>query len=201
MAIRAVVFDIGGVLEHTPSTGWRDKWRDKLSGVGQELEARGLDSMLGTCTEKEWLAALQEISGLDDAQLDELMDDFWTEYLGTLNVELADFFAGLRPRYQTAMLSNSSLGSRAREQARYQFDQITDLIVYSHEVGMAKPDLRIYELTCQRLGVSPGEVIFLDDVEENVAAARDCGMHAVLFKDTQQAITEICALLGAPRAE
>ncbi len=73
------------------------------------------------------------------------------------------YFSSLRPRYQTALLSNSFVGARKREQEHYHFAEMTDLIIYSHEVGIAKPERRIFELTCERIGVQPEDVIFLDD--------------------------------------
>jgi putative hydrolase of the HAD superfamily len=77
---------------------------------------------------------------------------------------------------------------------------MTDLIVYSHEVGMSKPDRRIYELTCERLGVRPEEMIFLDDTEWAVDGARAIGIQAVLFEDNAQTIAEIKARLREPAA-
>jgi epoxide hydrolase-like predicted phosphatase len=70
-----------------------------------------------------------------------------------------------------------------------------NVLVYSYEVGVEKPDRRIYEITCQRLGVDPSEVVFLDDLEANVTAARQLGMRAVLFHNTTQAITDVDAFL------
>lgn len=61
-------------------------------------------------------------------------------------------------------MSNSFVEAREREQDAYGFEDLVDEIVYSHEVGMCKPDPRIYELTCMRLGVGPEEMVFLDDV-------------------------------------
>ncbi len=72
---------------------------------------------------------------------------------------------------------------------------MTDLIVYSHEAGMSKPDPRIYQLACDGLGVPAADMVFLDDLPENVVAARQAGLHAVLFQDTGQAIADIQALL------
>jgi HAD superfamily hydrolase (TIGR01509 family) len=69
------------------------------------------------------------------------------------------------------------------------------VIIYSHEVGMSKPDPRIYALASERLGVQPGEMVFLDDVPLMVDAARQAGLQAVLFTTTQQAIADIEALL------
>jgi epoxide hydrolase-like predicted phosphatase len=149
MQVRAVVFDIGGVLEDTPATG----------------------------TAGTWEARLRLRPG------------------GTLNTELAIYFGGLRPRYRTALLSNSFVGARQREQERYRFGDITDLIVYSHEVGMAKPDPRIYRLTCERLGVRPEHAVFLDDRAECVDGALQTGMRAILYEDNEQAIADLEAAL------
>ncbi len=67
---------------------------------------------------------------------------------------LAAYFASLRPRYQTAILSNSFAGARGKEQERYQFAEICDHLIYSHEEGMAKPERRIFELTCESMACS-----------------------------------------------
>ncbi|HEX6555816.1 MAG TPA: HAD family phosphatase [Ktedonobacteraceae bacterium] len=201
MAIRAVVFDIGGVLEITPDTGMTQKWEARLHLKPGELDTRMAsvwrDGSLGKCSEEHVQRGLREILGMDQGQVDAFWHDLWEEYLGTLNAPLAAYFSGLRPRYQTALLSNSFVGARSREQDRYHFAEMTDLIIYSHEVGIAKPERRIYELTCERLGVQPAEMIFLDDHERAVAAARECGIHAILFQETAQAIADIDACLQA----
>jgi epoxide hydrolase-like predicted phosphatase len=207
MTIRTIILDIGGVLEITPDpqmTALIDRWGKRLYLKPKELAERleSLDSAgtLGTCTEEEWLRRLRVTTGMDQAQCDEFMADFWGEYLGELNVELAEFIAMLRPHYTIALLSNSFLGAREREQDRYHFQDLTDLIIYSHEIGLAKPDQRIFQLTCERLGLPPHETIFLDDYEPNIIAARQLGMQAILFGDTRQAIAEIRALLQEPVA-
>ena len=201
MAIRAVAFDIGGVLEITPDTGMTEKWEQRLHLKPGELDQRMAsvwrDGSLGKCSEEHVQQSLKEIIGMDQAQVDAFMHDLWEEYLGTLNVEMAAYFSSLRPRYQTAILSNSFSGARSKEQERYHFDEICDLLIYSHEEGIAKPERRIFELTCERLGVQPAEIVFLDDVEPNVAAAREFGMQAILFRETTLAIADIQACLQA----
>jgi epoxide hydrolase-like predicted phosphatase len=195
MTIQAIVFDIGDVLEINTGTGWKAKWETSLSldftDIFKRMETSGLDGKLGTCSEAQWLEGLRQFSGMNQMQTDALMGDFWTWYVGQPNTELIDYFASLRSSYKTAILSNSFLGARAREQARYGFEDITDLIVYSHEVGLAKPDPQIYALTCERLGLQPAEIVFLDDLKPNIAAAKAFGMHAVPFQNNAQAIAEI----------
>lgn len=201
MAIRAIVFDIGGVLEITPETGWVEKWEANLYLEPGELNERLKDvwreGSLGKISEEEVEKRVGEIMGMDQAQVDAFMHDLWEEYMGKLNVELAAYFRSLRPRYQTAILSNSFAGARRREQERYQFAEMTDMLIYSHEEGIAKPEKRIFELTCERLGVQPAEMIFLDDVEHIVVAAREVGIHAIRFRETAQAIADIESCLRA----
>lgn len=132
---------------------------------------------------------------MQQEQIEEYMCEMWDWYCGRLNVPMADFFRSLRPRYQTAILSNSFVGARREEQQRYHFDEMCDLIIYTHEEGIAKPDPRIYELICKRLGVQPEEMLFLDDNEQNIAAAEALGIHAILCRETEQAIADVLSCL------
>jgi epoxide hydrolase-like predicted phosphatase len=199
MVIRAVVFDIGGVLEITPDLGVTRRWESRLGlpagGLGERMRDAWMGGSIGTITEDEVHQAVRERLGLDEPQLAAFMADLWREYLGTPNTELIEYARQLRPRYRTGIVSNSFVGAREREQAAYEFEDLVDEIVYSHESGMSKPDPRIYALACARLDVRPQETVFLDDVEPNVAGARDAGMHAIRYEDNAQAMAEIERLL------
>jgi putative hydrolase of the HAD superfamily len=200
MTVRAVVFDIGGVLEITPDLGTDEKWRSRLGLSEEEYRERTRPiwraGSLGQLTLDQVHAALATALDIDAATVDTWLDDIWVEYLGTLNTELRDYFAALRPRYRTGILSNSFVGARERETAAYGFPDLVDELIYSHEVGLAKPDPEVYKLTCARLGVRPDELVYLDDVPACVEAARAYGIHAILFQDNAQAITAIEALLA-----
>jgi epoxide hydrolase-like predicted phosphatase len=202
MVIRAVVFDIGGVLERTPDLGVHRLWEARLGLPPGDMEARMLDvwlgGSLGTITLHDVHDALRDRLGLDDQELAQFMADLWREYLGTGNTELIEYARRLRPRYRTGIVSNSFVGAREREQAAYGFEDLVEEIVYSHEVGFSKPDPRIYALICTRLDVPPGEMIFLDDTDACVAGARDAGLHAVRYQDNAQAIAEIEKALARP---
>ncbi|MDQ3902011.1 MAG: HAD-IA family hydrolase, partial [Actinomycetota bacterium] len=188
--IRAVIFDIGGVLEDTTPTGHTERWEATLGLAPGQLDRTMLDmwqaGRIGKVSEAEVHAALAERLRLSPEQVDDFMAGWWEEYLGTLNGELTEYFASLRPGYRTGILSNSFVGAREREQQRYGFEDLTDVIVYSHETGVAKPDPAACLLACERLGVAPEEAVFLDDREGAVAAARAVGMAAVLFRDNAQ---------------
>lgn len=219
MAIRAVVFDIGGILEIIPEGGdptirfpeMLAQWETDL-GVPpgelgkqiREMDGRlisaGKDGAIGTCSEEEWLDELRRTTGWNQPRIDAFMRDFWNIYCGNPNPELAAYLGSLRPRYKTALLSNSFVGARREEEARFHFSEITDYIIYSHEVGVAKPEPRIYEIACERLGARAEEIVFLDDVEANVAAAHAVGIRTILFQSTAQAIADVQACLEMPSA-
>ena len=202
MAAQAVVFDIGGVLELPVDDGFAARWERRLGLEPGELLARlrrsglGRAANLGQVSEAQLARAMAALYGLDQGATDELLDDLWDWYVGEPNTEMIGYFRGLRPRCRTAILSNAAAGGRRQEQARYGFDELADVRVYSYEVGLAKPDPRIYLLACERLGVPPGQAVFLDDLEANVVAARAVGMRAVLFQSTAQAITDVEAWLS-----
>ena len=200
MAIRAVVLDIGGVLEVVDDDVFPAPAERRL-GLAPGSIAGGLaglpgDAVVGEVTEQQVRAEWQRALALDDRQVDALLDDFWRWYVGTLDRELFDWFAAQRPARLTAILSNSGPGARERERF-HGFEDVTDDIVYSHEVGLAKPDPAAYEIVTRRLGIEAGEVLFLDDVEANVVAARALGWHAVLHRDTSSSIAEMERVIEA----
>jgi epoxide hydrolase-like predicted phosphatase len=201
VVIRAVVFDIGGVLEITPDLGTARRWEARLGLAAGEIDERLRDvwrgGSLGTITLDGVHQAIRDRLGLDERQLASYMADLWREYLGTANAELIEYARQLRPRYRTGILSNSFVGARERERAAYGFEDLVDEIVYSHEVGMSKPDPLIYALACARLNVQPGETVFIDDADRCVAGAREAGIHTVRYRDNAQAIAEIEHLLTA----
>ncbi|GGO45817.1 phosphatase [Streptomyces daqingensis] len=195
MSARCVIFDIGGVLEITPVTGWRAKWEGRL-----ELPPGAIDDRLGevwsagetgAVTELEVRARVSGTLGLDAAQTDAFMSHLWDEYLGTANAELISYVRALRSRCTLGILSNSFVGARELEEERYHFGELVEEVVYSHETGVRKPEARAYTLTCSRLAVAPGDCLFVDDLAANVAAAQSLGMRGHLFTHNAAAIAAV----------
>jgi putative hydrolase of the HAD superfamily len=114
-----------------------------------------------------------------------------------LNTELADFLGGLRPQYKTAILSNAGTDARRTFTEIYGLNQVADEMIISAEERVAKPDRRIYQIAMERMGMDPSEIVFLDDLIENVEAARQMGINAVHFQNNAQAITEVQGYLAA----
>jgi putative hydrolase of the HAD superfamily len=203
--IQAVLFDIGGVLSiGDPLEAFVSAWEDRLGYPQGEfdtlLRQAWKGGSFGEITEPEAYQRLRSQLDVATPIFDELVADFWAGYLGHGNTELLEYARGLRGRYRTGIISNSFVGAREREQERYGITDLVDAVVYSHEVGVGKPDPRIYRLACQRLGVTPQETIFLDDAPECVAGAADVGLLAIQFHDNAQAIADIVARLRSTEA-
>ena len=147
-------------------------------------------------TEAETRGHWQARLGLTDEQADELVADSWRWYVGTLDRPLFDWFAGLRARgLRTGILSNSGPGAREAER-RYGFETVTDDIVYSHEVGLKKPDPAVYELTASRLGVRAGRDRVPRRRHRQRGRARAAGWQAVLHQETGRSIAELEAIIA-----
>ncbi|GHO63006.1 haloacid dehalogenase [Ktedonobacter sp. SOSP1-52] len=203
MPIRAVIFDIGGVLLLETPEDLAMKWTRRLGLKDGEfmqlLVASGVigPANVGAITEEELWGRLGMIYHLDDDQLREFRDDNWA--MQEPNMKLIHFLESLRPRYKLATLSNDWPGAREQQNRMFQLEEMLgiEVMLYSCEEGMQKPDTDFYLLACERLGVHPEEVVFIDDREQCVKGAQRVGMKAILFKDTDQTIAEVQACLEA----
>jgi hypothetical protein len=141
MPVRAVAFDIGGVLEVPADTDLEGRWEQRLGLRPGEFFQRlrrsgvGRDANLGRVSEAEFAQALGRLYGLAQLTTEELLVDLWGWYVGELNAEMADYFQRLRPRYRTAILSNAAAGGRREEERRYGFAAMADVLVYSMRSG------------------------------------------------------------------
>lgn len=199
MTATCVILDIGGVLEITPETGWVQRWEERLElplgTVHERLHDVWRAGRVGSISEREVHEQVAARLGLDVPQVEAFMADLWAAYLGTPNDELIDYVRRLRGSCRLGILSNSFVGARERETALYRFDELVEQIVYSHEIGIEKPDPRAFEAACASLEVRPESCLFIDDVAANVEAARAAGMQAHLFQDNARTITRIAAHL------
>ena len=198
--IKAVIFDYGGVL-------WDMRW-DLARTLEQEHGLRER-TIVETLYGSEAWAKIQVGVGERDAWLDEShraletaagrelppLHPHWRErqHLIAPNIDL---IRRLRPAFKTAVLSNAdnSLTDALRESQG--IHDLFDDIVVSADVGLAKPDVRIYALSARRLKLAPAECVFIDDLPRNVEGARAAGMHAVHFLVNEHNLETQLADLG-----
>ena len=183
--IKAIMFDVGGVLIRTQDWSLRHIWEDNLGlaqGESDELvfgEPMGLRAQLGDITSNQlWIWIGQRLK-LNDSDLSNFQQDFWAK--DELDADLVDLIRQLRSNYQTAIISNAMDDLRPMLTDKYLIANDFDLIVCSAEEGVMKPDGEIFRRTLERLGRDPRETIFVDDNKDNVFAARELGIHAIRF--------------------
>ena len=199
MTLRAVIYDVGRVILRTEDQSPRLKWAERLGVTPEVLSATVFDSELAAeatvgriPAEAAW-AHVAVTFGLDADALAQLRADFFAG--DRCDGALVAFLRSLRPAYKTGILSNAWSDGRQVIAGKFALDDAADDLVISAEVGVAKPDPRIYELATTRLGVRPEETIFVDDFVRNIDGARRFGMRAVHFRNREQAIADVRALL------
>jgi putative hydrolase of the HAD superfamily len=198
--IRAVIFDVGGVLTTSP-----------VAGIRRWAESCGIDyAVLGpliAAPDGAW-------SRFEKSELspEEFQAAFETECAGCdLTVDTAAFLASfsnlpvrpemlavvrhLQGRVKLGCITNNVHRDGMRPSQLYAHFEV---VIESAKAGLRKPDPRIYEMACAQLGVTPPEAVFLDDFGVNLKAARALGMTTIKVDDTTSAIDELEAALGTP---
>jgi len=199
MSIHAIIWDAGGVLVRTEDWAPRDVLADRLGLTRKELNdlvfgaPEDSRAQLGEISHEEHWENIRLTLGLSAAETPSVRREFFAG--DELDADLIDYIRTLKQNYRTAMLSNAPSNMRIAINKELHIDDAFHLMVISAEVGLMKPDPAIYRLTLERLGFEPYETVFIDDVSENVAGARQVGMHAILFKNTEQIRTDLQSLL------
>lgn len=185
--IKAVIFDVGGVLIRTHDHSYRRQWERRLGLDEGESETIVFNSEMGTkaqsgaiTTEALWQWVGRRLA-LDDEARRAFRRDFWAG--DALDEELVAYIRSLRPRHQTAIISNATDNLHHALSELFNIADAFDLIVGSADEKVMKPEPEIFHRTLDRLGRAPGEAVFIDDHPENVAGARSVGMHAIHFRE------------------
>ena len=196
--LTAVIFDLGGVLvDWDPRYLYRQLFDDP-----DEME-----SFLAEVTTAEWnahqdagrpWAEAVEVLVAEHPERRELIEAFhrrWPEMLageipGTVDV-LADLrAAGVR----LIALSNWSAETFPFARERFDFLAWFEAIVISGDVGVNKPDRRIFDHLAEQFGIEPAEALFIDDSSANVDAAKALGFRAIRFTDATALRRELTRL-------
>jgi glucose-1-phosphatase len=193
--IRAVIFDMGGVILRTVDLTSRTKLAQKFGLTRKELEAIVFQSPesqkaeLGEYTAQQHWNNIARLLNFPPEELDEFQRAYWDGDQSDL--ELEKYIRSLRPRYKTGLLSNAWHGAREKVAKSYTFLTAFDVVIYSADVHLRKPDPRIFHLMLGRLGAKASEAVFVDDFMENIEGARAVGLKTVLFKSREGAIAEL----------
>jgi putative hydrolase of the HAD superfamily len=210
-AIEAVVFDFGGVFIGSPFEALR-RFGDSL-GIDAEVALALTFGSYDRDTDHPWHRAERGELALDacrteilalassegvDLDLYEALRHMATE--GGVRLEVVERTRRLRAEgVRTALLTNNVAEFAQFWRPMVPLDELFDAVVDSSEVGMRKPDPRIYRHTLELVGVDdPTRAVFLDDFEGNVVAAQAIGMHGIVVgPDPTPALAELDRILAA----
>jgi putative hydrolase of the HAD superfamily len=209
-AIRAVLFDFGGVILSSPFDAFTRfeqahglpegflravNARHPHTNAWARLERGEIDvAEFGACFAAEALELGHEVDGREVLSL----------LGGEVRAEMVEVVRRCRTRFITGLLTNNFLsdpellGERFGARAQEIDDALSlfDFVIESSKVGIRKPEQRFYELACQTIGIEPAEAVFLDDLGMNLKPARAMGMSTIKVESPAQATRELEELLG-----
>jgi putative hydrolase of the HAD superfamily len=203
--IRAALFDFGGVISSSPFDGFAQYERDHglPEGFLRGLNATNHDTNAWARHERNEVT-FDEFCAAYEA---EALAEGWTidarEVMaclaGEIRPEMLEAIKRCHERLKTALITNNVASMSDGEPTMLGVvDGLFDVIVESSKTGLRKPDPRIYELTCELLGVAPDEIVFLDDLGVNLKPAAQMGMKTIKVIDPDAALSELEAAVGFP---
>lgn len=199
LALRAVVFDFGEVLTGKPDAQARAALQ-RITGLGDEdferlywADRRAYDE--GKLTGLQFWEKLCADAGLKlSAETIEELNRWDARMWTTHDPAMVRWAARLRERgLKTAVLSNMGDSVHASLMQAFAWLKDFDALVWSYELGFAKPDPRIYAEALRRLGTPAQEMLFLDDKAANVEAARAVGMQGLVFSTVEKLRADLLA--------
>lgn len=196
MATTWFLFDLGNTLiklayERVLENICRDSTvqRDELIEI---LEAPGSyrDMERGALTFWEFYEFVCDKTGYRGSIRD--FNELWSDFFDGAMPGVEELLERVRARYRVAFLSNSN--EVHAELIPRKFSSLfekDDRFIFSHRIKVAKPDPEIFRRALDTIGALPHQVVFIDDLSENVTAARSLGMQAFQFLDTQSLLRQL----------
>jgi putative hydrolase of the HAD superfamily len=202
--IRAVLFDIGGVLTTGPFDGFAHYERESglPDGLIRQINSTDPDTNAWAKFERGEVdfAGFCDLFESEAAALGHVVDAkaVMASIRGLPRPEMVEAVSFCRKLFKTAALTNNfvATGSERREDTPTIYDGLFDVVIESSKVGVRKPDPRFYELACRALDIEPTEAVFLDDLGINLKPARQMGMRTIKVVTAEQALNELYSTLG-----
>jgi len=200
--IKAVYFDLGGVIVRTEDTHPRTSLGASLGLSYEQIAGAVFEggrggsaarATLGEISEEEHWRNVVGALGLPESEAEHVREAFFAG--DHIDWDIVNFLRGLRKTRKTGLISNAWSGARAW-MVREQLDDAFDALIISAEIGIAKPAAGIFQHALEQLGTAPEEAIFVDDAIANVEASCALGMHGVHFRSAEAALADVKDLLS-----
>jgi epoxide hydrolase-like predicted phosphatase len=198
--LRAVIWDLGGVILRTEDQSSRERWETRLGLRRRQLEElvfggdSGRKAAIGQAHADEVWDRLMADFAIPESDRAALVNDFWAG--DRIDSSLVAYIRSLRPRLRIGMITNAWANIRELLTEHWQIADAFDCIVISAEVGCAKPETQIYRLALQQLHVAANEAVFIDDFPQNIEAAAAIGLRTLRFTSTSEVMQDLDQMLG-----
>lgn len=201
--IRALIFDLGGVILRTEDYRPREALAEQLGMTRLELEALFFNNPVSLKAERG-LAAREDVwawfARSVDLPVEEMPDVNKKFFSGDrVDFKLVDLIQSLRSRYRTALLSNTwvvDLPRFLREDL--EIPDTFDVVISSAKMRISKPDLEIFRQALDLVEARPEEAVFVDDNFDNVTAASTLGIHTIRFFNADQLHSDLQMFIDLP---
>ena len=201
--IRSVMFDFGGVITTSPFEAFAryEKERGLPDGFIRLVNSTDPDTNAWSHLERGHLdvAAFAAAFEEEALRLGHGVDgrEVLSRLSGDIRPAMVEAVRRCSAHFATACVTNNfaleGVGTPPEVLAIF---ELFDVVVESSVVGVRKPETRFYELACELVGVSPPEVVYLDDLGINLKPARAMGMHTIRVTDPDAALRELSAATG-----
>ncbi len=190
MVIKAIIFDCFGVLV----TSARVVLKKDYPQYKNQIDDLNHQADYGLISRHQFDEQLSNLIGITPDQVE---SNYWQK-----SVRDDDTINWLRQlkksgTYKIGMLSNVGRGFMDSFFTPLEQREMFDEVILSSDVDLAKPEIAIFELMADRLGVEPNECIMIDDTALNVEAAKNAGMQGIWFVSTDTAQNEFDIILGS----
>ena len=198
MSIKAVFFDLGGVIVRTEFQVPRQQLADRLGMDYEDLSKIVFDSDSGLrasmgeiAADEHWASVLQRLKR-PAAELSLIRQEFFAGDI--VDRTLVEYIRSLRSKYKTGLISNAWSDLRDFV-VREKFDDAFDKMIISAEVGAVKPEPKIFQIALEHFGVKPKEAVFVDDFYINIEGCEKVGIKGIHFKDLESTMKQLKQLL------
>ena len=198
MSLRAVFFDLGGVIVRTEYQAPRQRLAEEFGMDYDDIDKlvfgtpSAARASVGEITEEEHWRNVMKILKRPANEYERIRDDFFAG--DVIDHTILNFLRSIKPKYKVGLISNAWNGLRSYIE-REKFVDAFHHMTISAEVGVTKPSAKIYEFALEQLQVKAKEAVFVDDVHENIEACEKLGMKGIHFKDPESALKQLKALL------
>jgi glucose-1-phosphatase len=195
--IEAIVLDIGGVILRTEDRTGRQKLEIKynLPDGGSEAlvfnSESAAQSTIGKVEQDQIWQNIADELNLTPAELKDFKQTFWQG--DQIDIDLIRYLENQRGTFTTALLSNAWVGMRDILADQYQIveGKTVDYILISAELGVAKPDPRIYHILASTVNCQFNKILFVDDFIENIEAANELDIQTIHYQPGMDLISHI----------